>query len=113
MGVFALSEALRAEPSLVSQLVRIAIHAMACRATRDLMPQVNWTDDDLARLQHRRYPESLSELPPALFPAGSDHSQWTTDPFDNDPLRYSASEGGITGYLAEAHSCSDFTFSSG
>ncbi len=50
-AIFALSDILRGEPLLISQLVRGAIHAIGCEAITDLMPHCNWSDDDLAALQ--------------------------------------------------------------
>lgn len=50
-AIFALSEALRGEPTLISQLVRISIHATACDCAERLMPHCNWTDAELESLQ--------------------------------------------------------------
>ncbi|QDT46853.1 hypothetical protein Pan258_08730 [Symmachiella dynata] len=50
-AIFTLSDTLRGEPLLISQLVRGAIHADGCEAIIDLMPHCNWSDDDLAALQ--------------------------------------------------------------
>ncbi|TWU12234.1 hypothetical protein CA54_10570 [Symmachiella macrocystis] len=50
-AIFALSDTLRGEPVLISQLVRGAIHAIGCEAITELMPHCDWSDDDLAALQ--------------------------------------------------------------
>lgn len=50
-ATFALSDALRGEPTLISQLVRIAIHAIGCDAAERLMPHCNWSDAELESLQ--------------------------------------------------------------
>jgi len=51
IAVFRLSDSLRGEPILVSQLVRIAIHAIGCHLANDMLQHCKWTDDDLERLQ--------------------------------------------------------------
>ena len=50
-GIFALSDALRGEPTLISQLVRIAIHAVGCNAAARIMPHCAWSDVELESLQ--------------------------------------------------------------
>lgn len=50
-AIFALSNALRGEPILISQLVRMAIHAIGCDAVERLMPHCNWNDAELELLQ--------------------------------------------------------------
>jgi len=50
-AIFAVSDTLRTEPTLVSQLVRIAIHGMGCRTAMRLLPHCDWTDAELASLQ--------------------------------------------------------------
>jgi len=50
-GIFALSDALRGEPTLISQLVRIAIHGVACNAAARIMPHCAWSDAELESLQ--------------------------------------------------------------
>lgn len=50
-GIFALSNAMRGEPILISQLVRIAIFAVGCDTAVRLMPHCAWSDDDLKSLQ--------------------------------------------------------------
>ncbi|QDT46852.1 hypothetical protein Pan258_08720 [Symmachiella dynata] len=50
-AIFALSDALRGEPLLISQLVRIAIRSLGCGIIGELMPHCDWDDDDLAALQ--------------------------------------------------------------
>ncbi len=50
-AMFALSDALRGEPVLISQLVRIAIHAIGCDTVDKLLPHCDWDDDDLASLE--------------------------------------------------------------
>lgn len=49
--IFAVSDSLRGEPLVISQLIRIAIHAMGCRLVADLMPYCEWTDEELEELQ--------------------------------------------------------------
>lgn len=50
-GLFALSDAMQREPCLISQLVRVAIHAVGCDATARLLPHGEWSDADLEALQ--------------------------------------------------------------
>ena len=50
-AVFAVSESLRGEPLLISQLIRIATHAVGCELTADMLPFCNWNDEELTRLQ--------------------------------------------------------------
>lgn len=50
-AIFALSEALRGEPIMISQLVRNSVQAMSCETVGELMPHCDWSDDDLAALQ--------------------------------------------------------------
>lgn len=50
-GIFALSDALRGEPLLISQLVRIAVYAVGCETVARLMPHCAWSDADLQSLQ--------------------------------------------------------------
>ncbi|HTI50523.1 MAG TPA: hypothetical protein VL475_06220 [Planctomycetaceae bacterium] len=51
VGIFALSDALRGEPTIISQLVRIAIHAMGCDTAVRLAPAGLWNDEELKSLQ--------------------------------------------------------------
>jgi len=60
-AIFALSDALRAEPTLISQLVRMAIYAMGCDAVERLMPHCNWSDAELESLQSVIRPAKLQE----------------------------------------------------
>ena len=50
-AIFAVSDSLRGEPLLISQLIRIAIHAIGCRLVADLVPHCAWTDNELEELQ--------------------------------------------------------------
>jgi len=50
-AIFALSDALRTEPLLISQLVRMANYAIGCDAVERLMPYCNWSDAELESLQ--------------------------------------------------------------
>ncbi|MEZ6062626.1 MAG: hypothetical protein R3C19_19965 [Planctomycetaceae bacterium] len=51
LGLFALSDSLRAEPTQISQLVRIAIHAIGCKAAEKLIHRCQWNDQQLTALQ--------------------------------------------------------------
>lgn len=51
LAIFRLAESLRNEPTLISQLVRMAIFAVGCDVTLELMPHCDWSDAELARLQ--------------------------------------------------------------
>ena len=50
-GIFAGSDSLRGDPILISQLVRIATHAIGCELTADMLPHCEWTDEELESLQ--------------------------------------------------------------
>lgn len=50
-AVFAVSDSLRGEPLLISQLVRMAIHAIGCELAADMLPFCHCTDAELATLQ--------------------------------------------------------------
>jgi len=50
-AIFALFDALRGEPTLISQLIRMAIHEIGCVAVERLMPHCNWSDAELESLQ--------------------------------------------------------------
>ncbi len=50
-ATFAVSDSLRGEPILISQLIRIAIHAIGCRLAVELAPHCKWTDKELEELQ--------------------------------------------------------------
>src|SRR5262249_1920702 len=50
-AIFSLSDALRGEPTIISQLVRIATYAMGCDTVMKLMPRCHWTDAELESLQ--------------------------------------------------------------
>jgi hypothetical protein len=52
-GIFALSDAIRGEPTIISQLVRIAIHVVGCEAAVKIAPAGTWNDDGLKSLQLR------------------------------------------------------------
>jgi hypothetical protein len=50
-SIFAASDSIRGVPMLVPQLIRIAIHAMGCKLTAEMLPRCKWTDADLQNLQ--------------------------------------------------------------
>ena len=50
-AIFAVSDSLRGESILISQLLRIAIHAMGCELTADMLPHCKWNDAELEDLQ--------------------------------------------------------------
>ncbi len=50
-SIFAVSDSIRGEPILVSQLIRIAIHYIGCELVADMLPDGKWTDDELQNLQ--------------------------------------------------------------
>lgn len=50
-SIFAASDSIRGEPMLISQLIRIAIHATGCQLTVDMLPHGKWTDEKLQNLQ--------------------------------------------------------------
>jgi hypothetical protein len=50
-ALFATSNAISGEPVLVSHLVRIALHAMGCQLTVQMLPHCNWSDPELEQLQ--------------------------------------------------------------
>ena len=50
-AIFMAARSLEHEPLLISQLVRIAIHGMAIGLIEELLPQVEFLDEDLRRLQ--------------------------------------------------------------
>lgn len=51
LAMFALSDALQTEPCMISQLMRMALHAIGCDAIRTLLPACKWDDEQLATLQ--------------------------------------------------------------
>lgn len=51
-ALFELGDLIRYEPMLISQLVRIAIHAIAVEAAQKSMEHLDLTDEQLARLEH-------------------------------------------------------------
>jgi hypothetical protein len=48
-----LSEALRGEPTVISQLVRYALNSMAVSGIEKLAPDLNWSDEELRGMQAR------------------------------------------------------------
>lgn len=50
-AIFALSDSLRGEPCLISQLVRIAIHSIGRSQIEELLPHCKWNDTQLQSLQ--------------------------------------------------------------
>lgn len=50
-AVFAVSDSVGGEPLLISQLVRIAVHAIGCKVTTDMLVHCRWADEELERLQ--------------------------------------------------------------
>lgn len=55
-----LGECLDSEPILISQLVRVAIHSMAVEQTRRMLSEVNFSDNQLARLQREFSPTDFA-----------------------------------------------------
>jgi len=51
LAMFALSDALQTEPCMISQLIRMALHAIGCDAIQTLLPACKWDDEQLAILQ--------------------------------------------------------------
>ena len=66
-AIFSVSDSLRGEPIVVSQLVRISIHTVGCELTVDLLPHVQWTDIELHDLQ-------IAIGKPTFVPKCSPHS---------------------------------------
>jgi hypothetical protein len=62
-AMFALSDALQTEPCMISQLMRMALHAIGCDAIQTLLPACQWDDKQLATLQqtvvNARFKESI------------------------------------------------------
>jgi hypothetical protein len=52
-GLIAVSETLRYEPTIVSQLVRMALVGITTQTLIDLLPTCDWSDDDLMVLQEQ------------------------------------------------------------
>jgi len=50
-AIFAVSDSIRGEPLLISQLVRMANHAIGCYAVGAFLPQCKWNDAELESLQ--------------------------------------------------------------
>ncbi len=50
-GIFATSDAIRGEPVLISQLVRIALYGMGCQLAVQMLPHCSWSDTELEQLQ--------------------------------------------------------------
>lgn len=50
-SIFAVSDSLRGEPVLISQLVRIATHDLGCRLSIEMLPHSQWSDKELENLQ--------------------------------------------------------------
>lgn len=50
-AIYALSNAMRGEPFVISQLVRIALQGVGTESVQRLLPRCEWTDEDLASLQ--------------------------------------------------------------
>ncbi len=51
LGIYAVAEAFQTEPTLISQLVRFAVHSMGHNTIEELMPHCNWNDQQLEELQ--------------------------------------------------------------
>lgn len=51
IAVFTLSDILQSEPSLLSQLFRLANYSTGCHAVQNILPVCDWNDSQLARLQ--------------------------------------------------------------
>ena len=50
-AIFTVSDSLRGNPIVISQLERIATHAIGCELTGDMLPHCQWTDEELESLQ--------------------------------------------------------------
>ena len=50
-AIFTLSESLRGDPVVLSQLLRIANHAIGFELVADMLPHCNWSDTELKNLQ--------------------------------------------------------------
>lgn len=50
-NVFAVSESMHGSPIVISNLVRIAIHAIGCQLALQMLPQASWSDSELKQLQ--------------------------------------------------------------
>ena len=50
-AIFSVSDSLRGEPIVLSQLVRIAVHAIGCELVAEMLPRCKWTDIELHNLQ--------------------------------------------------------------
>ncbi|APZ92459.1 hypothetical protein [Fuerstiella marisgermanici] len=51
LAIFALRNSFQAEPTMISQLIVNAFHAIGCEATEDLLPHCGWNDEKLSKLQ--------------------------------------------------------------
>ncbi len=63
LAMFALSDALQQEPCMISQLIRMALHAIGCHTIQTMLPACHWDDEQLAALQqaivNARFKESI------------------------------------------------------
>lgn len=50
-SIFAVSDSLQKSPVMISGLIRIAIHTIGCKLALELLPQTNWSDSHLKKLQ--------------------------------------------------------------
>jgi hypothetical protein len=60
-GILALSNALQAEPTMISQMVRVAVSTIACLTMESLMPACDWSDADLMSLQEALRAEDFQQ----------------------------------------------------
>jgi hypothetical protein len=51
LSMFALSDALQAEPCMISQFIRMFHYMIGCHTIQTLLPQCQWNDEQLATLQ--------------------------------------------------------------
>ena len=62
-AIFAVSDALSGEPTMISQLVRIAVHTSGCQLAVQMLPHSKWSDEELKTLQmaigHARFRKGM------------------------------------------------------
>lgn len=62
-AIFAVSDSLSGEPTMISQLVRIAVHAIGCQLAVQMLPHSKWSEEELKNLQmsigHARFRQEM------------------------------------------------------
>ena len=62
-AIFAVSDALSGEPTMISQLVRIAVHTSGCQLAVQMLAHSKWTEEELKTLQmaigHARFRQEM------------------------------------------------------